>query len=188
MVVFFFRESDIQYVTPEEPTVSPFHTPGIFYRPANLKMMTAVMGNTEARVVYKNFQLENLNSNTMDYSHYHYMKYLQYNNFIPAGDKKYFAHMQMNTVPNNPSLTTGKGLFNLFPLDLSRGGMEGSPWDLTAPAKTLGVVSTSPLKLEIEFSPVPNLQWFLMYTFVYLNKAQFSGSSHKQDVQIDYVM
>jgi hypothetical protein len=29
-----------------------------------------------------------------------------------------------------------------------------------------GVVSTSPLKLEIQFSPVPEIQWFLMQTYV----------------------
>jgi hypothetical protein len=49
------------------------------------------------------------------------------------------------------------------------------------------VVSTSPLKLELEFSPVPTDTWFLLYTFVYLNKINFPGSKTKQDVTYDYL-
>jgi hypothetical protein len=185
---FIFRESDIQYVEAN----NVFHTPGIYYRPDNLKSMTALMGNTEARVIYKNFQLLNLNSNALDYSHYMYQKYLQYNYFVPPGNTKYFIHLQNNVVPNEPATTDSKGLFNLFPLDLNGSG-EGLEVgkkehnELKTPAKTLGIVSTSPLKLEIEFSPVPTMQWFLVYTFIYLNKINFSGSKDKQDVTYDHV-
>jgi hypothetical protein len=53
-----------------------------------------------------------------------------------------------------------------------------------------GIVSTSPLKLELEFSPVPadDLTWFIFFTFVYLNKINFPGSKTKQDISYDYVM
>jgi hypothetical protein len=49
----------------------------------------------------------------------------------------------------------------------------------------LGIVSTSPLRLELVFEPVPDITWFLVYTFVYTNKIQFSGSRMKQDVSVD---
>lgn len=147
--------------------------------------MTALMGNTEARVIYKNFNLQNLHHDQIDNSHYTYQKYLQYNSFVPAGDRTYFAHTQLNKVPVFPSLTANKGLFNLFPLDLagigSGGGGGGGSGSST---KTLGIISTSPLKLEIELSPVPTIQWFLMYVFVYLNRIDFTG---KQDVVVSYV-
>jgi hypothetical protein len=55
----------------------------------------------------------------------------------------------------------------------------------------LGIVSTSPLKLELEFSPVPSaddMTWFLSFTFVYLNKINFPGIKTKQDVSYDYVI
>jgi hypothetical protein len=48
----------------------------------------------------------------------------------------------------------------------------------------LGVVSTSPLKLEVEFSEVvQDFTWFLCYTYVYTNKVNYTGSKTKQDVQ-----
>jgi hypothetical protein len=50
-----------------------------------------------------------------------------------------------------------------------------------------GVVATSPLKLELEFEPVPTITWFLALTFLYTNKIDFSGSRLKQDVLIDYL-
>ena len=81
--------------------------------------MTALLGNTEARVVYKNFQLENLTTNNPDYSHENYQKYLQYNKFVPPREKKYFAHTVNNIVPTPPVKDVSKGLFNLFPLDLT---------------------------------------------------------------------
>ncbi len=46
----------------------------------------------------------------------------------------------------------------------------------------LGVISTSPLKLEVEFSEVvQDFTWFLCQTFVYTNKVIYSGSITKQD-------
>ena len=113
--LIFCRESDIQWVD----THNIFHTPGIIYRPANLKTMTALLGNSETRQVYKNFQIENLNSDNLDISHHHYQKYLQYNFFIPPREKKYFSHSMFNTIPATPATDTGKGLFNIFPLDLT---------------------------------------------------------------------
>jgi len=136
------------------------------------------MGNTESRTVYQNFVLNNLNTNAPDYSHYTYQKYLQLQNFIPPGEKKYFSHTMNNVVPAVATHQTGKGLFNLFPLDLSH----------SFPTTTnLGVVSTSPLKLEIEFSPVPTTTWFVIYTFVYLNKIMFPGQKNKQEITYDFV-
>lgn len=49
------------------------------------------------------------------------------------------------------------------------------------------MISHSPLKIEIEFEPVPNIVWFIAFTFVYLNKINFPGSRNKQDVTYDYM-
>lgn len=176
---YFSRESDIQHVDTERV----FHTPGIFYRPDCLKTMTALMGNTETRSVYNNFHLENLNSNDFDYSHQLYQCYLQYKKFIPPGETNYWVHTMNNILPAPPSTTAGgRGLFNLFPLDLASE-------ELKTPPTTLGVVSTSPLKIELEFSPIlpATFNWFLMFTFVYANKINFTGSKTKQDVTYDYI-
>jgi hypothetical protein len=80
--------------------------------------MTVLLGNTESRIVYKNFNLENLNSNELDQSHFIYQKYLQYNRFVPQYEKNYFAHTALNKKPSIPSTTDNKGMFNIFPLDL----------------------------------------------------------------------
>jgi hypothetical protein len=80
--------------------------------------MSCLLGNTESRIVYKNFNLENLNSNEFNDSHYNYQKYLQYNKFIPQNDDNYFSHMALNIKPETASTTENKGLFNIFPLDL----------------------------------------------------------------------
>jgi hypothetical protein len=114
ILLISFRESDIQYVESN----NLFHTPGVFYRPESLKTMNVLLGNTESRIVYKNFNLENLNSNDLDPTHYMYQKYLQYNRFIPPHEKNYFSHTALNTRPETPSTTENKGLFNVFPLDL----------------------------------------------------------------------
>jgi hypothetical protein len=52
-----------------------FHTPGVYYRPANLKSLTVLMGNTEARTVYRNFDLQNLHINSADPTHALYQRY-----------------------------------------------------------------------------------------------------------------
>jgi hypothetical protein len=111
---FILRESDIQYVDAN----NLFHTPGIYYRPNTLKTMSCLLGNTESRIVYKNFNLENLNSNAHDESHYNYQKYLQYNKFLPQNDNNYFIHTALNIKPNPASTEEDKGWFNIFPLDL----------------------------------------------------------------------
>ncbi len=115
--------------------MSSFSSPGFYYRPASLKSMTVLVGNTEKRVVYKNFELNNLHQNSPDFSHTTYEYYLENNYFIPppsssssssggsGGDsgsegRKYWAHAISNLLPTAVSTTTDKGLFNVFPLDL----------------------------------------------------------------------
>ena len=84
--------------------------------------MTVLLGNTEKRVVYKNFELQNLHQNIPDYSHTNYEYYLENNFFIPPGEgdegRKYWAHNTTNRMPTLVSTTEDKGLFNIFPLDL----------------------------------------------------------------------
>ena len=109
-----YRESDIQYME----TNKQFHTPGIVYRPKELKNITCLLGNTEKRQVFQNFELKNLNKDGMDMSHHLYVRYLQYNHFIPAGDPAYFAHLRYNVLPETPSTERSKGRFNVFPLSL----------------------------------------------------------------------
>jgi hypothetical protein len=49
------------------------------------------------------------------------------------------------------------------------------------------VVSTSPLKLELQFEPVLTVQWFMMQTHAYLCRIDFTGSKMKQEVLFDFV-
>jgi len=60
--------------------------------------MTCLLGNTEARTVYRNFDLANLNVNLADRTHMLYNRYLCYNRFLPPGEKNYFAHLATNTL------------------------------------------------------------------------------------------
>lgn len=156
-----------------------FHTPGIYYRPASLKNMTALLGDTETRAVYDNFELKNLNSDAMDASHEFYQKYLEHHFFVPAGETAYFNHTQDILIPETPSTAREKGCFNVFPLSLA--ALEGH----RARQSRLGVVSMSPLKLELEFEPVLTETWFVAYTFVYTNRIEFTGSPQHQDVVFD---
>lgn len=139
------------------------------------------MGDTETRTVYDNFELKNINSNAMDYSHLLYQKYLEHQFFLPPGDHAYFNHMTDIVIPTQPTKDGDKGLFNVFPLSLL--ALEGR----RATQSTLGVVSASPLKLELEFEPVLTSTWFVAITFVYTNKIQFTGNRLKQDVVFDHV-
>ena len=175
----FVKDTDIQY----QENNQVFHTPGIYYRPNELRSMQALLSNTESRTVYNNFKLENLNTNTMDHSHLAYEKYLQNNYFLPLGEKKYFDHTRNNLIPVNPVNNIGKGLFNVFPLSLESEQLNPKNYATSS----LGVISQSPLKLEIELEPVPAIQWFLFFTFVYRNKISFTGSKTKQDINIDYL-
>lgn len=145
-----------------------------------MKKITVLYGNTESRVVYKNFELDNLDQNSMDRSHHIYEHYLQYNKFVPPGEKNYFVHTMNNMLPDPPSKTTEKGLFNCFPVDLT---------DVFKSSTTnIGVIKSSPLKIELAFSPIPTIQWYLMYTFVYLNVISFSGSKDNQVVRYEHLM
>jgi hypothetical protein len=175
----FVKDTDIQY----QDNNRIFHTPGIYYRPNELKSMQALLNNTESRTTYNNFKLDNLNTNTMDYSHLNYEKYLQNNYFLPLGERKYFDHTRNNIVPIAPVNDVGKGLFNVFPLSLESEQLNPKNYATSS----LGVISQSPLKLEIQLEPVPAIQWFLFFTFVYRNKITFTGSKTKQDIIIDYL-
>lgn len=80
--------------------------------------MVCYLGNNENRVVYRNFDLQNLGTNAMDYTHLLYERYLQNNRFIPPSDRTYWAHMKNDVLPQPPVGDAGKGLCNLFPLAL----------------------------------------------------------------------
>jgi hypothetical protein len=177
----FVKESTIQHLD----STKVFHSPGIYYRPNQLKSMQVYLGNTESKITYHNFHLDNLNTNNLDYSHDLYEKYLQYNFFTPPDERNYFEHTRKNIIPlDPPSTVLGKGLFNVFPLSLSSELLSQKNMSNS----NLGVVSSSPLRLEIEFEPVPkDITWYLFYTFVYMNKITFSGSKNKQDVLVEYL-
>jgi hypothetical protein len=104
-----------------------FFTPGYCYRPNELKSMTCLLGNTETRTVYRNFELSNLNVNLSDRTHMLYNRYLCYNNFLPPDEKRYFAHMTTNTLAATPGSTDEeKGAFNIFPMSLTTEEMSKS--------------------------------------------------------------
>ena len=114
---------------------------GVFYRPASLKSMTCLLGNTEKRTVYDNFELHNLNLNAHDYSHELYEKYLENHRYIPpkygalrsTAGGVYWAHTTSNQLPTVPSDLLSKGLFNVFPLSLTSDQLNKA-----ATASTLG--------------------------------------------------
>ncbi len=195
------RESDLQHVD----TNRLFHTPGYYYRPNQLKNMTCLLGNTETRTVYRNFELNNLNVNLGDRSHMLYASYLSYNRFLPPEESRYFAHLATNTLAAAPgNADNEKGAFNIFPLSLTTSEMQQSksvssslgkgkifftppPLLYTDIYACAGVVSTSPLKLELQFEPVLTVQWFMMQTHAYLCRIDFTGSKMKQEVLFDFV-
>jgi hypothetical protein len=93
---------------------------GIYYRPATLKSLTMLMGNTERRTVYKNFEVLNLHTNAHDFSHKNYERYLKNAHFIGPEETNYWVHTVSNILPTDPPPTDReKGLFNVFPLDLT---------------------------------------------------------------------
>jgi hypothetical protein len=104
-----------------------FFTPGYYYRPNQLKSMTCLLGNTETRTVYRNFDLANLNVNLGDRTHMLYNRYLGYNRFLPPDEKRYFAHLATNTLAAAPGSTNDeKGAFNIFPMSLTTEEMNKS--------------------------------------------------------------
>ena len=195
------RDADCQHI----PAVDRlFHSPNIYYRPQELKSLRCILGNSEAKTVYQNFELLNLNTNAFDYSHQLYTRYLQYNRFIPPQDTAYFEHMAYNTLPTDPpSTTANKGLVNIFPLSLTSEELNKSTssalgYILPSLFQTLniftffpknlffpGVITTSPLRIEVELQPVPTVQWHMIYTFLYLNKITFTGSKTHQEINFD---
>jgi len=178
--------------------------------------MTCLLGNTETRTVYRNFDLQNLHVNQSDRTHTLYNRYLCYNRFLPSDETRYFAHLATNTLAPDPGNTgTQKGGFNVFPIDLATDELRkstSSSLGTTTPNPSppllrgacvvrlcerglnflplcvfLGVVTTSPLKLEVQFEPVPELQWFLLQAYVYLCRIDFTGSKTNQAVFFDYL-
>jgi hypothetical protein len=137
-----------------------FHTPGVFYRPATLKSMTCLLGNSEKRTVFQNFDLQNLNSNEVDYTHLVYDNYLKQQRFIPpfsgmwAHHVGYWAHMSSNMLPTEvlkgDDAAVDKGLFNLFPLSLIDDTLK--PGNVAS--STLGKPNTS-LPTPLPPSPPP---------------------------------
>ena len=47
-----------------------------------------------------------------------------------------------------------------------------------------GVVSSSPLKIELEFEPQLDYTWYLCYTFQTTHNISFTGSRHKQECAV----
>jgi hypothetical protein len=109
--------------------------------------------------------------------------------------------MTTNILPDEPGVTTlQKGAVNLFPLDLSSEELNKTSsaalglniiFNIISFLFTtyilLGVVTQSPLRLELEFEPVPTNTWFLMQTFIYSNQITFTGQKTKQDVVYDHL-
>jgi hypothetical protein len=81
--------------------------------------MRILLGNTEIRTIYQNFELLNLHLNSPDRSHLQYVEYLKQQRFIPPAETHYFEHTATNVLPDAPSTTTGKGSFNIFPVSLT---------------------------------------------------------------------
>lgn len=169
--------------------------------------MTCLLGNSEKRQVYDNFELQNLNSNKHDYTHITYQKYLETNYFVVPNEDSFWAHMMTNQLPQAPSGTADKGLFNCFPLCLTSDDLFKTPssnigepsffltrlTSLQTPPSTpvliptpvfSGVISSSPLKIELEFSPQLAYTWYLCFTFMYINKIDFPGSRQKQECTV----
>jgi len=164
--------------------------------------MTLLRGNSESRTVYRNFELLNLHVNLSDRSHKLYNNYLCYNRFLPPDESRYFAHLTTNTLAPAPGSTElQKGSFNVFPVNLATeelsksstsslgkvflgGGIRSSPANFFLSA---GVVNTSPLKLELQFEPVPQLQWFLLQAYTYMCRIDFTGSKTNQEILFGYL-
>jgi hypothetical protein len=121
-----------------------FFTPGYCYRPNELKSMTCLLGNTETRTVYRNFELSNLNVNLSDRTHMLYNRYLCYNHFLPPDEKRYFAHMTTNTLAATPGSTDEeKGAFNIFPMSLTTEEMSKSTSSALGKYNTLFIFLSS---------------------------------------------
>jgi hypothetical protein len=93
---------------------------GVYYRPRQLKSMTCLLGNTESRTVYHQFQLNHLKFKTLWILRIVIIKNIWKIIFFipPYDDQPYFSHYTDNKLPQAPSTTETKGLFNLFPLSL----------------------------------------------------------------------
>jgi len=82
--------------------------------------MAVLLGQSEERIIYDNFRLENLNSNNVDFTHTCYEEYLKNHKFITPFERGYFVHSTSNVLPTPPdNREKNRGAFNVFPLDLS---------------------------------------------------------------------
>jgi len=164
------------------------------------------MGNAERRTVYDNFELCNMNSGQRDVSHTHYVKYLEAQGFLPPqSEQAYWSHFADNSVSNPLPAQQQRGLVNIFPLSLtnvlldkippsSSLGKSGvillkkGPKGVYSVFYTfLGIGSSSPLKVELEFAENLTDNWALGYTFSNLNRADFSGSPARQEVNFHQI-
>ena len=147
--------------------------------------MTCLMGNTENRVVYHNFNLQHLNSDTRDPTHQMYQRYLEHQFFVPPNDTHpFFVSHVDNKIPTTVAHGADKGDYNVFPLALNL------PVKSTGASSSLGIITQSPLKLELEFEPVNTtdaVTWYLVFTFLYTNRIQFPGSRTQQNITYDFV-
>ena len=117
LYIILSRDADCQHIA---TTDKLFHTPGVYYRPQELKSLRCVLGNSETKQLYNNFELLNLDNNKADYTHQLYARYLQYHRFIPPNETNYFEHMSTINLPiDPPSTTANKGACNIFPLSLT---------------------------------------------------------------------
>ncbi len=163
-----------------------FYTPGIYYRPQHLKAMRVYIGSAQNQKIFENFELLNLNSSQRDPSHVAYTKYLETNAFLPYNsEQEFFSHLKGNTVPSTTAVlpaTEHRGLFNVFPLSLTSDLL-----DKQTVGSSIGVVSTSPLRLELEFSQNLSENWSVVYTFSHRNRITYSGSLSKQDCVVQQI-
>ena len=84
-----------------------------------------IMGNSERRTVYKNFELLNLHTNAHDFSHANYERYLKNARFIGHQETNYWAHTVSNLLPLNPP-QTDRDKIDLTSENLKKNATSGS--------------------------------------------------------------
>lgn len=113
---FFIRDYEYHFKEANKLSVSPCHA----YRPKTLKKLVVYDNSTPQRVLYQNFELDNLNQEkTNDKSWLRYEEYMIRNRFLQHGvhTRRFFNAKQVIT---DTVLETGdRGNFSIFPLDLT---------------------------------------------------------------------
>jgi hypothetical protein len=142
-----------------------------------------LLGNTELRAVYNGIDLDNLHLDYPDPSHESYQRYLEARSFLPATGKKehvFWEHLATRAVPRTKVASARLGLYNVFPVDLMSDEVQRS-----ARSSQLGFISTSPLRVELEFSPVQTeVNWLVCFSFVYCHRLTCPGSRGKQNIDL----